>query len=258
VARSCSFHKVLTRKFILSNYIYWSCASFARQINAWARDIAGELTYEALSEYLMLWRAIGDVPRLGDSEPDRFRWKWTASGVFSSKTAYRTLFHGTVALLGATNVWHSFAPLKYKLHAWLALRKRCWTADRRLRRGLATHIMCPLCGTARETLDYISLQCPFARGVWTGVVSSLGLPDIRPSGQAVLEDWWPEAAARFFHNDRKAANSLVMLVLRSLWMERNARVFERSRSSAQLTLRLILSEWSAWVTCRSGHSRGIG
>jgi hypothetical protein len=150
--------------------------------HAWARDIAGKLTYEALSEYLKLWRAIGDVPRLGDGEPDCFRWKWTASGVFSSKTAYRTLFHGTVALPGATNVWHSFAPLKFKLHAWLALRKRCWTADRRLHRGLATHIMSPLCGTARETLDHISLQCPFARGVWTGVVTSLGLPDIRPSG----------------------------------------------------------------------------
>jgi hypothetical protein len=43
--------------------------------------------------------------------------------------AYLTLFHGTTALPGATNVWHSFAPLKYKLHGWLALRRRCWTAD---------------------------------------------------------------------------------------------------------------------------------
>jgi hypothetical protein len=124
------------------------------------------------------------------------------------------------------------------------LRKRCWTVDRRLRRGLVTHIMCPLCGTAHKTLDHISLQCPFARDIWTGVVMRLGLPDIRPSGQAVLEEWWPVATACFIHNNREATNSLVMLVLRSLWMERNARVLDRSRSTAQATLRLVLSEWS--------------
>jgi hypothetical protein len=57
------------------------------------------------------------------------------------------------------------------------LRKSCWTADHRLRRGLVMHIICPLCGTACETLDHNSLQCPFVHGVWTGVVTRLGLPD---------------------------------------------------------------------------------
>jgi hypothetical protein len=124
---------------------------------AWARDIAGELTVDALSEYLKLWSATQDVSRHGGNAADSFRWKWTASGAFSSKTVYRTLFHRTIALPGATNVWHSFVPLKFKLHAWFALRKRCWMADRRLRRGPVTHIICPLCGTTRKMLDHISL-----------------------------------------------------------------------------------------------------
>jgi hypothetical protein len=115
--------------------------------NAWAHDIGGELTIVALREYLALWNAIRRIPRLGPGEDDAFRWKWTSSGRFSSKSAYRTLFHGTVALPGAANVWNLFAPLKFKRHAWLALRRRCWTADRRRRRGLRTHIMCPLCGS---------------------------------------------------------------------------------------------------------------
>jgi hypothetical protein len=83
--------------------------------NAWASDISGELTVDAIMGYLRLWSAIQEVPRLQASEADSFRWKWT--GTFSSKTAYRTLFYGTTALPSATNVWHSFAPLKFKLHA---------------------------------------------------------------------------------------------------------------------------------------------
>jgi hypothetical protein len=41
---------------------------------------------------------------------------------FRSKTAYSTLFYGTVALPGAMHMCHFFAPLKFKMHAWLALR----------------------------------------------------------------------------------------------------------------------------------------
>jgi hypothetical protein len=155
----------------------------------WARDIYGELTVDALREYLMLWNAVQRVPRLGPGVDDVFRWKWTSSGRFSSSTTYRTLFHGTTPLPGAANVWNSFAPLKFKMHAWLALRRRCWTADRRRRRGLQTHIMCPLCGSRAETLDHITLQCPFATAVWTGAATRLGLPNIVPSEHAEIREW---------------------------------------------------------------------
>jgi hypothetical protein len=95
---------------------------------------------DAISDYLKLWRAIQRAPHRGDNEADSFRWKWMPNGVFSSKTAHNMLFHGTIALPGATNVWHSFAPLKFKLHAWLGLRRRCWTVDRPQQRGLmSTH-----------------------------------------------------------------------------------------------------------------------
>jgi hypothetical protein len=48
-----------------------------------------------------------------------------------------------------------------------------------------------------------------------------------------------------------------MLVLRTLWLERNARVFERTSTSAQATLSILLSEWNAWIDCRSGFVRDI-
>jgi hypothetical protein len=225
--------------------------------NAWARDIGSELTITVLGEYLVLWNAILRVPRIGPSVGDTFRWKWTASGRFSSKSAYRALFHGTVALPGAANVWNSFAPLKFKMHAWLALRRRCWTADRRRHRGLRTHIMCPLCGTRHETLDHITLQCPYATAIWAGAATRLGLPSIVPSEQAAIGEWWPEAAARFASRDRRTADSFIMLVMRTLWLERNTRVFNRKATTAQTLLRLLLDEWKAWMSCRRGFRREI-
>jgi hypothetical protein len=148
-----------------------------------------------------------------------------------------------------------FAPLKFKMHAWLALRRRCWTADHRRRRGLPTHIMCPLCGTQKETLDHLTLQCPYARAVWTGVITRHNLPDIVPSENAEIGEWWPAAIAMFVATDRKTANSLIMLVMRTLWLERNAHVFEHSPITAQVTLRLMLDEWHAWMMCRRGTRR---
>ncbi|XP_071677042.1 uncharacterized protein [Lolium perenne] len=115
--------------------------------NAWALDISGQLSVDAVVQYLCLWVAVSrELQQVDDTAiSDVFRWKWTADGCFSSRGAYRALFHGTVGLPAAPLVWNSFAPLKFKFHAWLALRRRCWTADRRLRHGLPSHTLCQLC-----------------------------------------------------------------------------------------------------------------
>jgi hypothetical protein len=92
--------------------------------NAWVRDIAGELSVDVVVQFLALWEAVASVPRSLEVE-DSFTWKWTPSGSFTAKSAYQLLFEGTTGLPGAMNIWHSFAPMKFKLHAWLALRRRC-------------------------------------------------------------------------------------------------------------------------------------
>ncbi|XP_071681411.1 uncharacterized protein [Lolium perenne] len=219
--------------------------------NAWTADITGELSVEAVIQYLRLWAAIAQVPRSG-AEEDRFGWKWRGDGQFSSKSAYRVLWHGTCGLPGATLVWDSFAPLQYKLHAWLALRRHCWTADRRRRRGLPTHTLCPLCNVVDETLDHLSLHYVYAHGVWSGLEARLGLPDIVPMGVEGIKDWWLQAALRFPPAGRKKANSLIMLTLRMLWLERNARVFDGKTAPVDVTLRLVLEEWRVGVSVEVG------
>jgi hypothetical protein len=196
--------------------------------------------------------------QLDSPADDSFAWKWNGDGRLSARSAYRMLFHGSTGLPGAHLIWHSFAPLKYKLHAWLVLRGRCWTADRRLRRGLTSHVICPLCDLYDETIGHLSLHCPFAQGVWSGLISRLGLPDITPGGDLSITDWWLQATARFARGDRKKANSVIMLILRSLWLERNSRVFERKPTAMAPTVDLIAAEWQLWLDSRGRPARGLG
>jgi hypothetical protein len=68
----------------------------------WVQDIAGELSINAVVQYLRLWHELQDV-QLSDGS-DSVTWKWTPSGKFSSRTAYRAFFFGRTALPGATQV----------------------------------------------------------------------------------------------------------------------------------------------------------
>ena len=56
---------------------------------------------------------------------------------------------------------------------------------------------------------------------------------------------------------RRAANSLIMLVLRGVWLERNSRVFDNKATTAARVLSSLLDEWNLWVACRRGPLRDI-
>ncbi|KAM0855446.1 hypothetical protein ACQ4PT_049767 [Festuca glaucescens] len=223
--------------------------------DAWVRDIAGELSVDAVVQYLHLWRVVQGII-LSEGE-DSFIWKWMADGRFTTRSAYRDFLNGSTVLPGVAQVWHSFAPFKYRFHAWLALRGRCWTADRRLRKGLPSHTLCPLCSTANETLDHLSLQCPFATAIWTGLLQHARIGIMPPVADSCLTSWWPTTVQQLPSSDSKVPNSAIMLTLRSIWLERNARVFEDVFTPAPRVLALITAEWDMWISCRRGRGRAI-
>jgi hypothetical protein len=139
----------------------------------------------------------------------------------------------------------------------LSLRRRCWTADRRLRRGLPSHVLCPLCNAADKTADHISLHCTFAHAIWVGFGRRVGLDLPTPTPGSTLSLWWPSASDRLSRRDAKFANSAIMLVLRALWVERNARVFEGKVSPAGVVLDRTIEEWNLWLSSRRGSLRGV-
>ena len=134
------------------------------QNNNWASGIHGDLT---VVDYMQLWERVQELPLR--EEEDSVRWRLTANGQYSAKTAYAAFFFGRTAAPGA--------PLSQKLHMWLALKNRLWTADRLQRRGLQHPPVCPLCCQGAHLL----VQCVVAREIWFATLQFVGLQNRTPS-----------------------------------------------------------------------------
>jgi hypothetical protein len=222
------------------------------QGNAWVRDIGGILSIDATLEFLKLWEAVRLSPPAGGE--DSFRWKWTGSGSFTARTAYHAFFYGRTTLLGTAQLWNAFAPLKFKVFGWLALRDRCWSADRMARHGMNCHSTCQLCGIEDATLNHILLQCHCTCAIWFRILQRWQWAHLTPAKDNTISDGWPSSESRIRVKDRRRFNSLVLLVARSLWLQHNARVFDRDEVPAHTLLELLDSEWLAWLRCRRGTS----
>lgn len=111
--------------------------------HSWVSDIRGALSWHGLMEYLELCDAVSNI-QLNTIE-DQNVWKHENSGIFSSKSAYRSFFVGAIELEPWKRIWKTYAPNKCKIFVWLAVRNCCWTADRLQKRGLPHPDRCPLC-----------------------------------------------------------------------------------------------------------------
>jgi hypothetical protein len=103
--------------------------------DGWIDDIAEEMTEEIWRECLMLWEAVETVERDAEN-PDHISWKGVESGKYTAKTTYGMLCQGSMRWIMSKPVWGSFAPMKCKIFAWLAVKYRLCTSDRRARHGL--------------------------------------------------------------------------------------------------------------------------
>ena len=112
---------------------------------------------------------------------------------------------------------------------WLAIRNRCWTADRLQKRGLPHPALCPLCDQEGETAQHILTSCVFARQFWSSILQSLNLSSLVPNRRAKsFAEWWRISWRKVPKQNRKGFNSLVILGAWILWKHRNSCVFDGS------------------------------
>ena len=192
----------------------------------WINDIKGELSTDGLVQFIQLWEILSTVD-IDSSLEDQAIWKWSASGQYSASSAYRIMNEGPIRLGCAKGLWKCWAPLGCRLFMWLALQRRLWTSDRRLRHGLqdATSV-CFLCDQEEDSVDHIMLQCVYSRQVWFQFFKWAKI-DMRmmPFATDVLQEWWPTARKRIPKGSRKGFDSLVLLTCWSIWKQWNGRVF---------------------------------
>ena len=121
--------------------------------NGWVLVIRGGLSWIGIRQFLYLWDCVQGI-ELTEHE-DRHIWNLEAWGCYSSKSAYRAFFVGSVTFEPWRRLWKSWAPNNCKVFLWLAIRNRCWTANRLAKRGLSHPDQCPLCDREDETIQHL-------------------------------------------------------------------------------------------------------
>jgi hypothetical protein len=211
----------------------------------WIRDITGPLAVPALVQFLELVDVVQTV-LLSPGVPDQVQWKLIASGVYSAGSAYKAFFAGMGLFPCGKAIRRTWAPAKCKVHMWLAMQRRLWTADRLLRRGLNARAMCPLCEQESETADHIAVGCVLAREVWYNTLRRCDLQHLTPIADDELIRWWPDARQRVPRPQRKGFDSIVLLVVWTLWKERNSRVFQRYTETLCTICQRVADEVELW------------
>jgi hypothetical protein len=110
----------------------------------WVNDIHGIVTMQVLLEFLNLCHLIDEVP-LQFGVEDKHIWRLSTSSKYSAKSAYNTLFQGSIPFNGWERIWKSWAPNKCHFFLWLIAHNRYWTTDRLACCNLPHPDRCPFC-----------------------------------------------------------------------------------------------------------------
>ncbi|XP_057810311.1 uncharacterized protein LOC131024792 [Salvia miltiorrhiza] len=148
---------------------------------------------ESLSEYLSVF-----VPCAG--KKDKWTWKATKDGEFSTKSAYQ-IIATTITEEPTTNtpvdllatVWKSPIPHKAKVHAWRCLRNRLATCDNLIKRNVAVNVeesWCNGCVASEETANHLFLHCHKVQQVWDEIQKWIGISSARPMKLEQHYNWF--------------------------------------------------------------------
>ncbi|CAM0874176.1 unnamed protein product [Alopecurus aequalis] len=213
--------------------------------NQWIRDLSTGLSVPVMSQFLSLWHEILRVLLQPDVE-DSLQWIWTASKLFSAKSAYLAFFEGSIRWPLFSPIWECKATLKFKLFVWKVAWDGCWTGEMRKKHGLADVDTCPVCLQQPESIEHLLIGCPFSRQIWFQVLLSLNHPELAPSATSSLHPWWIRVVEGWSWAQTPKIKALVLLVLRSIWIERNNRVFKGKARTVPVLLDSLMAEAEKW------------
>lgn len=178
-----------------------------------------------------------------------FAWPCDALGNYSARSTYNKLYQGLACFALAACIWKSWAPIKCKIFAWLAVQYKILTSNRWARHGLQDlPSPCYKCLQEEDNVDHILMHCGYAREVWHWSFDHFRLQVQRSTLQDTLPTLWTQVCTSFGRQDRCGFNYLVIIIVWSLWKQQNAWVvgrIEQQLQPRQLVLN-IASELAIW------------
>lgn len=84
-------------------------------------------------------------------------------------------FEGTTRFETGNLIWKTWAPPKVKFFMYIALHRRTWTAEGRMRHGLQDCDTCALCDQEQETIEHLLLHCSMAKQIWWRILQRIEL-----------------------------------------------------------------------------------
>lgn len=129
----------------------------------WTRGIWRMSTAEEMAELIFL-RGLLDQVILTERE-DEIRWKWTAAGSYSAKSAYQAQFAGSYCTFDNKSIWSAKVDDKHRFFAWLLIQCKLLTADKLSKCNCPCNPVCQLCDQELETAEHMILRCVFAQEV---------------------------------------------------------------------------------------------
>jgi hypothetical protein len=109
-----------------------------------------------------------------NSEPDKFVWRLTDSGLFTVKSMYLDYMNGHTRFL-RKYLWKLKIPLKIKIFMWFLNNKVLLTKDNLAKRRWTGSQKCCFCD-ANETVHHLFLACPFVKIVWRMIYFAYNIP----------------------------------------------------------------------------------
>jgi hypothetical protein len=73
---------------------------------------------QQMVEFISLWSMLDQVVLSG--QQDTIRWKWTADGCYSSRSAYQAQFIETYCSFDSKSIWSAKVEDKDRFFAWFA------------------------------------------------------------------------------------------------------------------------------------------
>jgi len=222
------------------------CVRDAIENGQWIQCIKPNPTVQVLTDYLHLANQLTQL-HLNPTVADTIRWKWTANGVYSARSAYQFQFLTSTLSNFNQLIWNTKIPPKIQFFAWLAIQGRCSTADILLKKHIQCNPICSLCHIHPETAVHLLGQCSFSGSIWSVIFGRYVIASRRPSPlEPSLEQWWLEEVTNKSKADATKLSSVIMCTWWRIWKERNNRIFNAKACNALQICDLISEDLRDW------------